>query len=91
MAKTLHWLIFLIVAKALSGWTEGKGDVLHRPGALFVRKGTVSLSGSVYRALIHLHPYLYETEIGAMTNFLQNASILLSNVKSGLDPTTIPQ
>lgn len=91
MAKSLHYFIFLILAEALSGWTEGKRDVLHRPGALFVRRGTVSLSGSVYRVLIHLHPYFYETEIGAMTNFLQNSSTLLSNVKSGLDPTTIPQ
>ena len=91
MAKSLHYFKFLILAEALSGWTEGKRDVLHRPGALFVRRGTVSLSGSVYRVLIHLHPYFYETEIGTMTNFLQNSSTLLSNVKSGLDPTTIPQ
>ena len=45
-------------------------EVEHRPGALFVRRGTVSMTGSVYRVLIHLQPYLFDAELGAMNDFI---------------------
>ena len=63
-------------------------NVLHRPGALFVHRGTVSLSGSVYRVLLHLHPNTFDVEIRAMDSFIQNASSLIADTKAqiGTDP-----
>ena len=79
--------IFLLVILLIGVWgivTKGM-DVQHRSGALFVRRGSVSISGSTYRVLLHIHPYIYDSEIAAMDTFLSNSSSLLTNLKAKIN------
>ena len=50
----------------------------------FVHRGTVSLSGSVYRVLLHLYTNTFESEIEAKDSFAQNVSYLITETKAKL-------
>ena len=73
-------LLRLILSLAVMGNLMLGQEVEHRPGALFVRRGTVSMAGSVYRVLIHLQPYFFDAELGAMKTFMSSARNLLAEI-----------
>ena len=75
-------LIFVILV-GMWGEVTGGGDVLHRTGALFAHRGTVSMTGSTYRVLIHLQPAYYDVEIEAMNSFIRNAKVTVTEVRKG--------
>ena len=87
MARWQMWLLFWAVHLATL-----TGEVLHRPGALYVSQGTVSLTSDSYRVLLHLQPYYYDQELNAMGEFVSNASSLLQiarqSVSSNSDVST---
>ena len=77
-----HWVwSALVLVVGLFGAVVWGQDVIYRPGAVFVRRGTVSLEGSSYRVLIHLHPYMYDAEIRSMGEFIGNASSVLATTR----------
>ena len=75
------------------GFAINSQDIEHRPRALFVRRRTVSMTGGVYRVLIHLQPYFFDTELVAMSDFIKSSSTVVKETKqclnqSGLKPDT---
>ena len=88
-----NFVLWIGLWLGVMGFAINSQDIEHRPGALFVRRGTVSLTGSVYRVLIHLQPYFFDAELVAMKNFINSSSTLAKEAKqrlnqSGLKPDT---